>query len=53
VLIETSTNFSNWSLWDVPGNQPFFGSSPGTALLQGPLSTVPPFQFFRARFVEP
>ena len=53
VTIETSSDLYSWSPWDVPGNQPFFSDSPGTANLQGPLSLSPPAQFFRARFIEP
>jgi hypothetical protein len=53
VTIETSADFLAWSPWNVPGNQPFFGSSTADVLLQGPLSIAPPFQYFRARLVEP
>jgi glucose/arabinose dehydrogenase len=50
VVVETTTNLFNWWHWDVPGNQPFFGSQSGTMLLQGPLLDE---QFFRARLTEP
>jgi mono/diheme cytochrome c family protein len=53
VTIETSSDLFNWTPWDISGNQPFFGASPGTASLQGPLLLSPPSQFFRARFIEP
>jgi hypothetical protein len=53
VVIESGSDFSNWVPWNVAGNQPFFGAAPATVLLQGPLSMTPPFQYFRARLVEP
>ncbi|HEX5222422.1 MAG TPA: LamG-like jellyroll fold domain-containing protein [Verrucomicrobiae bacterium] len=53
VVIETSYDFTQWTPWDVPGNQPFFGASLDTVNLSGLMSTNPPYQYFRARFVEP
>jgi mono/diheme cytochrome c family protein len=50
IVIDTGTNFLNWSPWNVPGNQLIFGSSGGTALLQGPVSSA---QYFRARLITP
>ncbi len=44
IQVETSSDLSNWTLWDVPGNQgtPRLG---GPASLQGPASDA--FKFFR------
>jgi glucose/arabinose dehydrogenase/mono/diheme cytochrome c family protein len=50
VVVETSTNLFNWFLWDVPGNQPYFGALPGEVLLQGPLLDN---QYFRLQLTEP
>jgi len=53
VVVDTSYNFSQWSPWNVLGNQPFFGASSGVVTLTGLMSTNPPYQYFRARFIEP
>jgi mono/diheme cytochrome c family protein len=53
VVIDVSTDLNTWTPWDVPGNQPFFSSYSRPSLLSGPVSTVPPFQFFRARLIQP
>ena len=53
VVIETGTNLFNWTPWDFPGNEPFFGSSASAARLQAPLNAVPSSQYFRARVLEP
>jgi hypothetical protein len=53
VVIDVSTDLATWTPWDVAGNQPVFASFGGTRTVNGPVSTVPPFQFFRARLIEP
>jgi hypothetical protein len=53
VVVDTSYNFTQWATWNVPGNQPFFAAAAGTNLLSGVMSTNPPYQYFRARFIEP
>jgi mono/diheme cytochrome c family protein len=53
VVVETSSDLSHWTAWDVAGNQPFFGAASGTISFTNPVSVTPPYQFFRARLVEP
>jgi mono/diheme cytochrome c family protein len=53
VVIDVSTDLATWTPWDVAGNQPVFASFSGTRTVNGPVSTVPPFQFFRARLIQP
>jgi mono/diheme cytochrome c family protein len=52
-LVETSTDFTNWSAWDVPGNQPFFSVSNVWTTVSGPRSPTDTNQFFRVRIFEP
>lgn len=52
-VIDTSYNFAQWTPWNVPSNQPFFAATSGTNLLTGVISTNPPYQYFRARFILP
>ena len=51
VLIETSTDFLAWSLWNVPGNSPLFPATTQTRVLTGPLDV--PNRFFRLRLAPP
>ncbi len=51
VLVETTTDFKTWSLWDVPGNAPFFPAAAQTRALRGPFAA--PSRFFRLRLSEP
>ena len=53
VVIDASTDLFGWAPWNIPGNQPIFGSSAGTALLQTPFTPDLPAQYFRARLIEP
>ena len=53
VVIDTSTDLMNWTPWDVTGNQPVFALVAGTRTVSGPITNSPPFQFFRARIIEP
>jgi hypothetical protein len=53
VVIDTSTDLMNWTPWDVPGNQPVFALVAGNKTVTGPITNSPPFQFFRARLIEP
>jgi hypothetical protein len=53
VVIDTGTDLSSWTPWDVPGNQLSFGSSNGTALLQASLTVTNSAQYFRARVIAP
>jgi hypothetical protein len=51
-MVETSTNLLDWSPWDQPGNQVWFGSTTFYDSITGP----PPSdatRFFRARIYEP
>jgi hypothetical protein len=50
VLIETSLDLAQWSLWDVPGNQALFNAAAQMRTLVGPM--LGPQQFFRARLFE-
>lgn len=50
-LVETTTDFSTWTLWNVPGNTPFFPSSTQTRTLYGPFDATG--RFFRLRLTEP
>ncbi|HZJ16380.1 MAG TPA: PQQ-dependent sugar dehydrogenase, partial [Chthoniobacteraceae bacterium] len=50
VLLETSLDLANWSLWNVPGNQPLFNAAEQMRTLVGPM--LGPQQFFRARLFE-
>jgi hypothetical protein len=49
-LIETSTNLLNWSLWNVPGNRPFFPADDTPRTLTGPKDA--PNRHFRLRLDE-
>lgn len=51
VLVETTADFSAWSLWDVPGNAPFFPAAAQTRTLRGVFDM--PSRFFRLRVSEP
>ena len=51
VLIETSTDFQGWSLWNVPGNAPLFPATTQQRVLTGPLDV--PARFFRLRLSTP
>ena len=42
-----SRDLVHWTVWDVPGNQPFFGAAAGLVSLTNPLSPGPAAQFFR------
>ena len=46
VLIETSLDLQNWTLWDVPENQPLFNATTQTRTLTG--AAIEPVRFFRA-----
>jgi glucose/arabinose dehydrogenase len=50
-LIETSTNMSNWSLWDKPGNQPNFPAMTTPRVFTATQDL--PSRFFRVRLTEP
>jgi len=52
-VVDTSFDFTQWTPWNVSGNQPFFPAASGTTLLTGVMSTNPPYQYFRARFIQP
>ena len=47
VMIETSTNFQNWSLWNVPGNSPYYPAISTQRTISG--SRDVPYRFFRLR----
>ena len=51
VLIETTGDFLNWSLWDAPGNAPLFPAADLARTVTGP--TDGPNRFFRLRFSTP
>jgi hypothetical protein len=53
IVIDTSSDLLNWAPWDVPGNQPVFGTSTGTAVLQAPFTPASSAQYFRARLIAP
>jgi glucose/arabinose dehydrogenase len=50
-LVETSPDFANWSLWNVPDNTLWFSASNFLDTIAGPLSGTN--QFFRVRLVQP
>ena len=52
-LVETSTNFSNWSVWDVPGNTLWFSASNFANTVTGPWTTSEVNRFYRVRIYEP
>ena len=47
VVVETSTDLHNWSLWDVPGNAPTFPATTQSRALSGPRDVV--MRAFRLR----
>ncbi len=51
LLIETTTDFANWSRWDVPGNVLMYPATTTLRTLTGPRDT--PERFFRARISQP
>jgi hypothetical protein len=51
VLVETTTDLQSWSLWDVPGNTPFFPATPQTRVLTAPFDV--PNRYFRLRLSTP
>jgi uncharacterized repeat protein (TIGR03806 family) len=53
IVIETSSDLLNWTTWNVAGNDPIYGLLTTTNVLIGTVSTNPPLQFFRAKFIEP
>jgi glucose/arabinose dehydrogenase len=50
-LIETTTNFQTWSLWNVPGNTPTYPATNTQRTLSGPIDTAN--RFFRLNLSEP
>jgi glucose/arabinose dehydrogenase/mono/diheme cytochrome c family protein len=50
-LVETSTDFSSWELWDVPENILWFSATSFPDLITGPLAG--PNRYYRVRLVEP
>ena len=51
-LVETSTDFANWSAWEVSGNQLFFGASNQLTTVTGPVASETN-RFFRVKIFEP
>ncbi|MES2982898.1 MAG: PQQ-dependent sugar dehydrogenase [Verrucomicrobiota bacterium] len=51
VLVETSTDLQNWSLWNIPGNVPTYPAASTQRTLSGNRDN--PFQFFRLRLSGP
>ncbi len=51
VQLETSADFTTWSLWDVPGNGLIFPATAQNRVLTGPSNGDR--RFFRARFTQP
>jgi len=51
-VVETSTNFANWTPWDIPANRLWFSASNFVDTISGPL---PPEKnrFYRVRIYEP
>ena len=49
--VETAFDFVNWSPWNVPGNQLYFGASDVWTTISGPHS-LNTNQFFRVKIVE-
>ncbi len=52
-LVEASTNFSNWTTWDVPGNSFYYGAFSQAAQVSGVWSATNSPQFFRVKIFEP
>jgi mono/diheme cytochrome c family protein len=52
-LVETAPAFGDWTLWDVPGNQLYFGATDTFTTLTGPLSPDETNRYFRVRILEP
>jgi glucose/arabinose dehydrogenase/mono/diheme cytochrome c family protein len=50
-LVETTTDFQAWSLWDVPGNAPYYPTFTTPRILTAPLDSEQ--RFFRLRLGEP
>ncbi len=50
-LVESSPDFANWNLWDVPDNTLWFSASNFVDTITGPLTSTN--QFFRVKLVEP
>lgn len=51
VLVETTTDFQTWNLWNVNGNAPSYPPTPVQRTLIGPMSA--PNQYFRLKLGEP
>jgi glucose/arabinose dehydrogenase len=51
VLVETTTNFQSWSLWNVSGNAPSYPPTTIPRTLMGPIDT--PNRFFRLKLGQP
>lgn len=52
-VVETSTDFANWTVWDVPDNTPKFSAASFVDTVSGPLSGGETNRFFRVKLVEP
>lgn len=52
-LVESSPDLTNWSLWDVPGNQYFFGATNEMTTITGPIEPESTNRFFRVHIFEP
>jgi hypothetical protein len=51
-LVETSTDFTNWSLWNVPDNALWFSASNFVDTVSGPLTTETN-HYYRVKIYEP
>jgi mono/diheme cytochrome c family protein len=49
-LVETTTDFQTWSLWNVPGNAPSYPAANVQRILSGPIDA--PNRFFRIQLNE-
>ena len=52
-VVESSTNLSNWSTWNVPGNLLYFGETNQAVSVSGTWLPTDPPQFFRVKIIEP
>ncbi len=51
-LVETSTNFTSWSLWNVPDNALWFSASNFVDTISGPLTSETD-RYYRVKIYEP
>jgi hypothetical protein len=52
-LVYTSTNFTDWTVWDVPANRLWYSASNFIDTISGPVTAGEANRFFRVQIIPP